>query len=401
MRRAMMWMLVLAAAARPAAQGAPGGPPSGASDVEADPIRCWWRTSAGAVRVGEPFSLILTCAIVDNESTTVVPDRSRIEPSAVQLPPFEVIGGQRAPDLQGGARRFFQYEYRLRLISDELFGKDVHIPSLQIAYHIESRVERGEAVRGRDRTYLLPALPVRILSLVPSDAADIRDLPAGTFADIEAERLRARTLLLFGGVLYGAAALVAALALVRWLRSARGRQAAGRRLLSDLALVRGLAREMASLRRAVEREGWTPDLAGRALAAFRLAGSLALGRPVAQQLADGEPAGEGQIAMRRLFGRCVLVSGSATTEAVARELAAGGGSAAHRRCLEQIRGALACFTAARFGRETALDEAALAEALADGPAVARRLAIERLRVVRRAARLQPAAAPTDRRAWSR
>jgi len=114
--------------------------------VDADPIRCWWRTSANAVRVGESFSLTLTCAIVENDTTTVVPDQSRLDPSAMQLPPFEVIGGQREPDLRTDSRRFFQYQYTLRLISEEMFGKDAKIPSLQIAYHVESKVERGETV---------------------------------------------------------------------------------------------------------------------------------------------------------------------------------------------------------------------------------------------------------------
>ena len=74
------------------ANRAAGRSPPGTVNVDADPIRCWWRTSANAVRVGEPFSLILTCAIVENETTTVVPDLSRLDPAAMQLPPFEVTG---------------------------------------------------------------------------------------------------------------------------------------------------------------------------------------------------------------------------------------------------------------------------------------------------------------------
>ena len=30
---------------------------AGTRNVEVDPIRCWWRTSAGAVRVGEQFDV--------------------------------------------------------------------------------------------------------------------------------------------------------------------------------------------------------------------------------------------------------------------------------------------------------------------------------------------------------
>ena len=64
----------------------PAAPEAGATiNVEADPIRCWWRTSASAVRVGEPFTVVLTCAVVENEATTVVPDQSRLEPARASV----------------------------------------------------------------------------------------------------------------------------------------------------------------------------------------------------------------------------------------------------------------------------------------------------------------------------
>src|SRR4051812_21370616 len=129
------------------AQAPPPAPDKGpVVNVEADPIRCWWRTSASAVRVGEPFMVVLTCAVVENETTSVVPDQSRLDPAAMQLPPFEVIGGSRGPDLHSDQRRFFQYQYTLRLINEELFGRDARIPGIEIKYNLENRVSRGEAV---------------------------------------------------------------------------------------------------------------------------------------------------------------------------------------------------------------------------------------------------------------
>ena len=80
---------------------------------EVDPsLQCWWRTSAGAIRVGEQFSIVLTCAVLETEAATVVVDQSRLEPSVVQFAPFEVLGGSHGADLRRGDRRFFQYEYR-------------------------------------------------------------------------------------------------------------------------------------------------------------------------------------------------------------------------------------------------------------------------------------------------
>src|SRR5262245_66314555 len=94
--------------------------PAFAQDVQTDPLQCWWRTSAGAVRVGEPFSVVLTCAVLETDAATVVPDQSRLEPSVVQFAPFEVLGGNHGADLRTDLRRFFQYEYRLRLIGEEI-----------------------------------------------------------------------------------------------------------------------------------------------------------------------------------------------------------------------------------------------------------------------------------------
>jgi hypothetical protein len=386
------------------AQTAPPVASPATVNVDADPIRCWWRTSTSAIRVGEPFSLILTCAIVENQTTTVVPDQSRLDPSAMQLPPFEVTGGQREPDLRSDQRRFFQYLYTLRLINEELFGKDVHIPSIQISYHIESKVERGESVRGRDRNYILPSESIRILSLVPGDATDIRDAPSWTFGDIEAQRLRGRVYLMIASVLFVAAALVIVMALIRSLRRRRQPGIVGRRIISDGAVLSGVGRELSAVRRASERDGWTPELAGRALAAFRIAGSIALGRAVSQAPArGGGDAHDGQLTVRGgfLYGKKVRVSGSATAEAIADELATGAGSSGHRQALEPLQTALSRFTAALFGREPKLDETTLTVSLGDAPSVLRRLKLENLWLVRKIKNLTQTAGDLGNRAWSR
>src|SRR5207302_11379532 len=104
--------------------------------TEADPVQCWWRTSAGAVRVGETFTLVLTCAALETDEVKVVVDQSKLEPSVVQFAPFEVTGGSHAADLRSGDRRFFQYEYRLRAIAEILFGKDVQLPETKVSYRV-------------------------------------------------------------------------------------------------------------------------------------------------------------------------------------------------------------------------------------------------------------------------
>ena len=133
---------------------------------------------------------MLTCSVIETDAVTVVPSQAELEPSAMQLPPFEVIGGSHGADLQTADRRFFQYEYRCVSSAKRLFGKDVKLPELKITYKVRTRTN-GEALEGRDQAYVLPPISVRVLSLVPADATDIRDASLETFADIDRRLSRA------------------------------------------------------------------------------------------------------------------------------------------------------------------------------------------------------------------
>ena len=393
-----------AAPASAQAPAAPAATPANPASVEVDPIRCWWRTSVSAVRVGEPFSLVLTCAVVESQAATVIPDQSKLEPGAIQLLPFDVIGGAHGPDLRSGSRRFFQYQYTLRLISEDLFGKDAKIPSLQIDYVIESHVAGGESVRGIPRTYLMPVEPVRIASLVPQDDGDIRDMPAGTFADIDQERFRARALLLAAGVLAAAGGLLVLVALLRLVRGRRQASVARRALLSNPALLRAAGRELRAVRRPRRREGWTDDLAGRALAAARIAGRLALGTRVSQARAGvGMDAQAGQLGVRggTLWTRRIHLSGAATAEAIGQELERPRLGSNRRVVLAALQTGLAGFTASQFSRDGQLDEMVLDEALGETMRVLPRLAVEQFWVVRRLRDLTSSGTAAETRAWSR
>ena len=41
--------------------------PPAAPVVEADPVRCWWRTDRASIRMGEPFEAVLTCAALETD----------------------------------------------------------------------------------------------------------------------------------------------------------------------------------------------------------------------------------------------------------------------------------------------------------------------------------------------
>jgi hypothetical protein len=179
---ALLFGLPLAAAQTP-----PAGP-----TVEADPVRCWWRTDRASIRMGEPFEAVLTCAALDTPSTKAIVDRSRLDHTVMALPPFDVLGGAAGEDVVTPARRFFQYSYQLRLLNDTAFGQDVRLAGLSIGYRIDTSTTDGTTSQGRDQSYGLPALSIRVLSLVAGDARDIRDASSLTLADLETRRFRAR-----------------------------------------------------------------------------------------------------------------------------------------------------------------------------------------------------------------
>src|ERR1043165_8031438 len=112
-RRGFLLVLLLSSASVVAAQ----------PTQSTDPLQCWWRTSSGAIRIGEQFSIGRACAVREPEAAAVVVDQSRLEPSVVQFAPFEGLGGSHGADLRRGDRRFFQYEYRARLGAENLFRK--------------------------------------------------------------------------------------------------------------------------------------------------------------------------------------------------------------------------------------------------------------------------------------
>jgi len=395
-----MWALLLIA------MGATAAP---AQTVQTDPLQCWWRTSTGAVRIGEPFTVVLTCAVLETDEVTVVPDQTRLEPSVVQFAPFEVLGGSHGADLRSDQRRFFQYEYRLRLIADGVFGKDVALPETKISYRVQSKVGQKTSLQGRDQTYMMPAQSMKVLSLVPSDASDIRDTSsAETFSDIDQRAFRANLFTVIGSVLFVLAGLMTLLALVRLFQRYRKPSVASKQLIGDMTILNGVGRELSSVQRDRESGSWTPELASRALGALRIAATYAIGRPVSQMpasrlLADGnETAEPGRLILKAGWprGKRIAVSGAVTPQTVTRVLALPGNTAARTSLLESVSRALAALTVATFSRAGALDDAALDEALATTKQLVRRMKFEQLWFMKRLA-VRRAGTELDNRAWSR
>ena len=316
---------------------------TGTDMVEVEPIKCWWRTSTSAVRTGESFDLRLTCAVVETEATKVVPDLSKLDPTVVQLPPFEVLGGTHAGDLVTVGKRFFQYDYRMRLIAEDAFGADVAVPPLEVTYSVESKVTGGDSVKGRELSYALPRASVKLISVVPDDTSDIREAPAAAFSAIEDRESRAGLFQTIAGVLFALAGVMVVAILIGMLRSKTKTTSATRAHLAPRAILRRVASELAEVQRA-GRGGWTPELAGRALSAARIAGSYASGRAVGQRLVGiKDPLVDGVLLVGGGMGRTPMyVSGSVTTESAADPT---------------LADALKTLTVARYGRDGKLTDA--------------------------------------------
>lgn len=362
----------------------PAGP-GGTRNVEVEPLRCWWRTSAAAVRVGEPFSIILTCAVLEGDGVRAVPDQSALDGAAIQIAPFEIVASAHPADLRSGIRRFFQYDYTVRVISPDVIGTDVPLPPLVIRYRVDSQMPGNAALEGRELTYNLPAHAVRVVSTVPESARDIRDLPDERFGRVEALRYRAGVLEIAAITLMGFAGLMAILAVVRLVRTRTGQTVkAEDRLLGDTVVLSLAERELTSVQRESEQQGWSEALLSRALSALRVVAASALGRPVSQRAAAaGGQAGEGYLTLERAGrgGKAMEVSSAVTSEDVARELNRLPPTApfAARQLLESLRAELTTLVAAQYGRESEMNRDSLDAALASAVALARSLKAERSR----------------------
>jgi hypothetical protein len=389
-------LLQIALAAPPAAASATLPSAVGPPSIESAPIQCWWKTDKAAVHVGERLALTLTCGVIETGRVTVVPNVDQLDPGALQVAPFEVLAGVRHEDVKTGLWRYLQYEYTLRLIEDNFSRPDIDIPSLNLTYNVEMTAG-ATAQQGRDHTYTLPSLPIRIISLVPRNAVGIRDAPRETFADIEAREFRARGELVAAAILFGVAALLFGMGVGKLTSRIRVRTPVASRNLTTAALMRACVRELARLAARPGSARGTEEFVARALAVFRVAGAVALSQPVAQvEAPEGAVPQDGQLRLRKswLGSKGVLISAPVTERTLSSRLAARGGrvlGADSQAVIEGIRQALETFSAASYTRDAVLDPAALDEALQRGMTALRRL---------RLFTLWPRYSPLEEMAWS-
>ena len=293
------------------------------------------------MRVAEPFTLLLTCSIVDSDQQHVTVDQAKLAPEAIPLSPFEVIGGGSLTESRSGNQSFFQRLYQVRIVTDAV-GEDVQVPPVVVRYQFETESSAGGRARGIERRHELPALPMRVVSLVPAGADDIREAVLDTFEAIDDDAFVASLYSAVGLVLMGIGAIGLIVALATGFRT-RDPKHAGPPGLEERLILRHVGRELEDIRAARDREGWTSDLVGRAIASTRVVASYVTDRPLALRPVDAHgrvPAGALVHSDNR--GRRTLIASSLTASALREDKDARWGA---------IRGALTAFTRAHYGRE--------------------------------------------------
>ncbi|MCC6988768.1 MAG: hypothetical protein IT181_07205 [Acidobacteria bacterium] len=346
------------------------------------PVQCWWRSSSGAIRIGEIVDVVLTCAVLESATVTAVPDESRLTVASVQLTPFEIVDGAHPPDVRQGDRRFIQYRYRLRIINPDAIGRDVKTPPLAIPYRLQSRVGGTATLAGRDLAHQMPQLIFRVVSQVPADADDIRDSADASFAEIEALRFRANAFNVAAMVLtaLGAATALSLLAPAFGLLRTKRRSLAHR--MSDRLVLSHAAGVLGDRLDGARGGGWTPEALAEAHTAARVVAAMATGLG-ARELSLGAAAvmPEGRLVVRRRFRRqAAAVTAHVTTAMVAKAMAAlpPDASAATRSRLEQLRDVLTALTRAQYGAEGAFDATAVDEAVTSARDIGAAMAREQL-----------------------
>ncbi|MFN7976928.1 MAG: hypothetical protein U0P30_02260 [Vicinamibacterales bacterium] len=315
------------------------------------PLQCWWRAAKGAIHIGEIVEVTLTCSALESDTTRAVPDETRLNVAAVQLAPWEIVGGSHPADTRAGSRRLFQYIYELRILDPVAIGRDVKLPPLTVPYRIQSRMGADAAISGRDLTHVMPQIPIRVVGQVPGEAYDIRDGSAASLAEIAALRFRAnayRTAGTVAAVLAGVAVIAALLPLAGRLRTTRVRTP-GR--ASDREVLTWAASRLDALVGSAAG-GWTPESLREAHATARLVGGAVIGTGVRQQrLKPGDAVPDGRVVLERRMGRVrAALTASTTAGDIARAIDAPGPEAPDRGTLERLRDALSVIARAQYAR---------------------------------------------------
>jgi hypothetical protein len=212
---------------------------------------------------------------------------------------------------------------------------------------------------------------MRIQSLVPKKANDIRDSAPENFAAATTRLSRATREFVAAGIFFGFSVLMVVFAAVHIIWRNRARGSARVPKVSDIKLMGACVQELGRIQSEVKTAGWTPERAGAVLTVLRIGGAVAVGRRVTQTPMNGSAfAREGQIAVRKgILGRERIAVSAATTPDVIERHGVNGNA-----IIADLGKSLLAFSTVRYGRTGTMDTPALNRALENS-----RTALQRLR----------------------
>jgi hypothetical protein len=342
---------------------------SAQSGNDVAPLSCWWKTNKDAVLIGEQFTLILTCGVLETGTSRVVVDEGQFAAGAMTISPFEVVGETTRKDIQMPPWRYFQYEYTARLLKDGFFGEDIDIPPMRITYTAEA-LPSGEAL-GSAQQLQLPSLSLRLLSIVPKNTKDISDNASETFGNVERLFSMSRAALVGAGLTFAFALVFLGLAVQQGSRRYRQGLEDKPVPLTAPGMLQACLRKAEAFK--VAGGTWTDESAGEALALIRLMAAIGAGYRVAQRSqkpgASITKAETGQIVIASGFlGRTHhIVSAHVTPETIRRRrLVNDSGTSDESKWMETLEQSLHVFSAVRYGKEGHCSDGELDQALING-----------------------------------
>lgn len=290
---------------------------------EVEAIVGWWQTNISHVRLGEPFTLIVTFQYVETPQKRVVFDSTAFDPLAIDVKPFEVVGRVREYKIRKVDFVFRQYLFvTLRLMDESFIGKEVALPAVKFSYRLNTVTRDGAFVQGAENMYVLPKMPIKVLSIVPKEADDIRDIEYRTLDGVQKERSYALFALLFAIVLgFSAVAILFRAVFLFFRRQSKIAQKDGQAPALRVRRVRllwVLLRRFGQVFSRTHRAGWNEREISNALALSRLAASAVLKLPIAYGRVLKTDVEEGQVVMVRPWFRkhTIVASSSLTGERV-------------------------------------------------------------------------------------
>jgi hypothetical protein len=221
-------------------------------------------------------------------------------------------------------------------------------------------------------------MPIKILSLVPNDATDIRDASDASLAAVDSLRFRSSLFRVLTMVFGALSAVMVVLALVPLARRSRTISTIDRDRMPDRAVMAAVLADLDQVRKRAAAEGWSDDTIARALGDARLVAAAATGQAISEKPLNGAvPEGRILVSHGMIRATKATVASSLTAIELAKAVNGTSLSTTRQQQVDGLRGALDTFANALYRREPMREVTSLDEAVRQVSSVAQAVASER------------------------